>query len=309
MILTVTLNPAVDKTYRTGELFCGRVNRMRSVTNMPGGKGINVSRILRQYGRPVTATGFLGGFPGKWIEERLCEQGIRSAFVETGEETRSSMNIIADNGYVTEILEPGPTIREEWLTELLNRYEWLAEEAEAVVLSGSAAPGVPEDIYARLIRIASDKGKKVFLDTSGVLLAEGIRQKPFLIKPNRQELEYVIGHGLKTLEELKEAACLLREGGIELVAVSLGRKGMLLAGEDGCMYAAAPKVKTENTVGCGDSAVASMVMSCMDGLPQEEILRRATAVSAANASTFESGNVPQKLAERLYQEIAVQRLD
>ena len=110
MILTVTLNPAVDKTYRTGELFPGRVNRMRSVDNIPGGKGINVSKILRQYDYEVTATGFLGGYQGKWMEAQLDRLKIRSAFVHVEEETRSSMNIVADNGYVTEILEPGPHI-------------------------------------------------------------------------------------------------------------------------------------------------------------------------------------------------------
>ena len=154
MILTVTLNPAVDKTYRTGELFPGRVNRMRSVDNIPGGKGINVSKILRQYDYEVTATGFLGGYQGKWMEAQLDRLKIRCAFVHVEEETRSSMNIVADNGYVTEILEPGPHISEAHLKEFGASFIRLAEESSLIILSGSAAPGISADIYARLIRSA-----------------------------------------------------------------------------------------------------------------------------------------------------------
>ena len=152
MILTVTLNPAVDKTYRTGELFPGRVNRMRSVDNIPGGKGINVSKILRQYNYEVTATGFLGGYQGRWMEAQLDRLRIRSAFIRVEEETRSSMNIVADNGYVTEILEPGPHISDTSLKEFMKNFVLLAEESSLVILSGSAAPGIPSDIYARLIQ-------------------------------------------------------------------------------------------------------------------------------------------------------------
>lgn len=148
MILTVTLNPAVDKTYRTGELFPGRVNRMRSVDNIPGGKGINVSKILRQYDYEVTATGFLGGYQGKWMEAQLDRLKIRSAFVHVEEETRSSMNIVADNGYVTEILEPGPHISEAHLKEFGASFIRLAEESSLIILSGSAAPAFPQ-IYTQ----------------------------------------------------------------------------------------------------------------------------------------------------------------
>jgi len=175
MILTVTLNPAVDKTYRTGELFPGRVNRMRSVDNIPGGKGINVSKILRQYDYEVTATGFLGGYQGRWMEDQLDRLKIRSAFVQVDGETRTSMNIVADNGYVTEILEPGPHISDTQLKEFMQKFASLAEESGLVILSGSAAPGIPTDIYARLIRSASSMGKQVILDTSGELLKEGVK--------------------------------------------------------------------------------------------------------------------------------------
>ena len=308
MILTVTLNPAVDKTYRTGELFCGRVNRMRCVTNIPGGKGINVSRTLRQYGYEVTATGFLGGFPGKWIETRLQKAGIRSEFIQIDGETRSSMNIVADNGFVTEILEPGPHISKAQLGIFLERFACLVQDCRMVVLSGSAAPGIPEDIYARLVEIAVRAGKETILDTSGELLRQGIRACPTIIKPNRKELEYIIGHRLRDREELKEAAGVIQKNGVPLVAVSLGEKGLMLAGRSGCLYAKTPKVKAENTVGCGDSVVAALAMQRIAGAREEEMVRRAAALSAANATTFENGDIPLSLEEELYRDIVVERI-
>ncbi|HJC25551.1 MAG TPA: 1-phosphofructokinase [Candidatus Eisenbergiella merdavium] len=308
MILTVTLNPAVDKTCRTEELFCGRVNRMRSLTNIAGGKGINVSRILRQYGCEVTATGFLGGFPGQWIEKELLKTGMRCEFVKIGQETRSSMNIVADNGYVTEILEPGPQITEQEMEEFLERYDRLLPDCSIVVLSGSAPRGVPEGIYAELIRRARARGKETVLDTSGELLRKGIEAAPTLIKPNRREMEYVIGHRLNGRDGLLEAAAFLRRNGVHLAAVSMGNRGLLMAGEEGLFYARPPRVKALNTVGCGDCVVASMVMSRLAGLGEEEMLRRAVALSAASASCLESGSVPGELAESLYDEVTVERV-
>ncbi len=308
MILTVTLNPAVDKTYRTEELFCGRVNRMRSVTNIAGGKGINVSKILRQYDCEVTATGFLGGFPGRWIESELRRTGMKCEFIKIGQETRSSMNVVADNGYVTEILEPGPQIAEAEMEEFLERFDRLLPGSSIVVLSGSVPQGVPEDIYAELIRRAQAQGKETILDTSGELLRKGIEAAPTAIKPNRREMEYVIGHKLNGRDGLLEAAAFLRRNGVHMAAVSLGSKGLLMAGEEGLFYAKPPRVKTLNTVGCGDCVVAAMVMSRTAGLGEEEMLRRAVALSAASASSLESGSVPKELAASLYEEVEVERL-
>lgn len=307
-ILTVTLNPAVDKTCRTGELLCGRVNRMRSALNLPGGKGINVSRILRQYGYEVAATGFLGGFPGEWIASCLEKAGIRDEFIRIEEDTRSSMNVVADNGFVTELLEPGPHISVPSLHAFLEHFSGLLPSSSMVALCGSAAPGIPEDIYARLIREAASQGKRVVLDSSGGLLCQGIAASPYLIKPNRKELEYVAGRRLESLAEVEEAARSLQKAGIAKVMVSLGEKGLFLAGEEGSFYAKAPKIKMQNTVGCGDSVVASVLMSALSQCGEEEMLRRAAAVSAASAAGFESGSVPLQLAEQLYGKIHVERL-
>lgn len=308
MILTVTLNPAVDKTYRTQELIPGHINRMKEMENLPGGKGINVSKILCQYACPVTATGFLGGYTGRWIEERLRHMGIGCDFVHVEGDTRCSMNIVANNGFVTEILEPGPTICAEERLLFYEKYRELVEKCELVVVSGSAAPGLPDDIYVELVNIARDYDKKVLLDTSQELLAKGIAAGPYLVKPNRRELEYLAGHRCSGQTEILVAAHKLLSRGVTYVAVSVGDKGMYLLSAERNLFARAPRVKVANTVGCGDCACASFAMSILKGESMEEMLTRAVAMSAAHATTMESGSIPQELAEEFMQSVHVEQL-
>lgn len=308
MILTVTLNPAIDKTYCTQELIAGHVNRMKSMENIPGGKGINVSKILCQYACPVTATGFLGGYTGRWMEEKIAAMGIACNFVKIQQDTRCSMNIVANNGFVTEILEPGPEVLPEERLTFLGKYRELVQECELVVMSGSAAPGLPEEFYAELIEIAAAYGKRVILDTSQNLLVKGIAAGPWLVKPNRRELEYVAGHRCSGQTEILEAAQKLLDQNVTYVAVSVGEKGMYLLRRDRRLFARAPRVKAVNTVGCGDSACAAFALSALRGENMEEMLRRAVALSAANATTMESGNIPQKLAEELMRSVSVENL-
>lgn len=305
MILTVTLNPAVDKTYTAGQLIPGHVNRMESMTNIPGGKGINVSKILCEYAQPVTATGFLGGYTGQWIADRISEMGICCDFVKTQGDTRCSMNVIARNGYVTEILEPGPEIASEERLSFYAKYRELLQKCELAVLSGSVAPGLPTDIYAELIQIAANQGKKVILDTSGEALRSGVAAAPFLVKPNLRELEYLAGHRCGSRETVLEAAHQLLEKKITYVAVSAGEKGMYLISRQRALYARAPKVKALNTVGSGDSACASFAMSFVRGDDMETMLRRAVAISAANTTTMESGSIPVNFADNLEKNVEV----
>ncbi len=308
MILTVTLNPAVDKTYTSGELITGHVNRMRTVMSLAGGKGVNVTRVLRQYDVPVCATGFLGGYAGSFIEDDLKGRDVACRFIRVDGETRSNMNILADNGYVTEILEPGPEVKKEQLDKFLVQYDNLLSDCELVVLSGSAARGVPEDIYTLLIEKARERGMKALLDTSGESLRSAIGAKPYLIKPNLKELEYIMGHKLVNREAAIEAALAIHEEGIAHVIVSMGKKGLLSVSDDGVYFAKAGKVTVLNTVGCGDCVVASYAMSILKSEPVEESLRKATAISASNATTLKSADIPMDVAEELYDNITVEKL-
>lgn len=308
-IMTVTLNPAVDKTYTTQGVIVGNVNRMRTVMRIAGGKGVNVTKILRQYGCEVAATGFLGGYSGRFIEEELEKRGAECRFVHVEGETRSNMNILADDGYVTEILEPGPVISDREIEAFLDRYDTLLKECGLVVLSGSVAQGLDMDIYEMLIRRATALSVPVYLDSSGEGLRFGIRAKPQLIKPNWRELEYIMGHRITDRAEIIESAEFLRREGIPRVIVSMGSKGLLSVTGRGVLYARATGIEPINTVGCGDSVVASYAMSYVMGETEEKAIMRACAVSAANATTVESANIPMETAEDLMNKIILEKMD
>lgn len=292
MILTVTLNPAVDKTCETAELIKGQVNRMRSSFSVAGGKGVNVAKVLRQMDCPAAATGFLGGYSGRMIEDALAGLGVVCRFIHISGETRSSVNILADTGYVTEILEPGPVITEGEQQGFLREFMHILPEYELVVLAGSVPGGVPEDIYFTLTELCRKAGKKVFLDTSGPFLREGVKGRPYLIKPNRRELEFLSGRPLRSREDIAEEAGRLVEAGISKVIVSMGDKGLLYVDKGQTLYQPAMEVEAVNTVACGDTVVASLCMSELSGDTPGTALRKAAALSAANAATRESAVIP-----------------
>lgn len=307
-ILTVTLNPAVDKTYTTRNVIVGHVNRMNTSVKIAGGKGVNVTKILSQYGCDVMATGFLGGHSGRFIEEELEKREVECHFIQTAEETRSNMNIIADDGYVTEILEPGPKISREEQEQFMKQYEELLDKSGLVILSGSVARGIQTDIYAKLIRSAAQRNVPVYLDSSGESLKFGILAKPNLIKPNWKELEYIMGHKIRNREEIIEAAAFLHGEGISRVIVSMGSKGLISVTQSGTYFARAEGINAVNTVGCGDSVVASYAIGAVKKESEEQTIRRACAISAANATTLESANIPMETAEALLNNIIVEKI-
>ena len=307
MITTVTLNPAVDKTYRTEILIRGQVNRMHTTTELAGGKGINVTKVLREYHFPVTALGFLGGYTGQFIEQYAESIGTVCRFTHTQQSTRCSINVLSEDGYVTELLEPGPVISEEELASFRQQYIQTADESELLILSGSVPRGVAEGIYAELIEIAKKAGKKVILDTSGGFLRAGAKAAPFMIKPNLKELEILVGRKISGRQEAMEAALFLRKQGIGRIMVSMGAKGLLYVSEDKVFFAKSPKIKAVNTVGCGDSVVASFAMSLLENDDDEMTLRKAVAISAANATTLESAVIPMEMVQELMDEVVVEQ--
>lgn len=305
MILTVTLNPAVDKTCQVTRLVKGQVNRMTECKNLAGGKGINVTRVLRQYKEEVNATGFLGGYNGMFISDELERIGAKSAFTKIARETRTNINIISEDGYVTEVLEPGPEISEQERINFLDQFYALVNESEIIVISGSMAPGIEEEYYAKMIEICHQAGKKVLVDTSGEPLKKAIEAKPYLIKPNKRELEYVAGKKLDSEEELLEAARELKDKGIELVVVTMGSKGLICVTKEQAYRVVPPKVKTLNTVGSGDCAIAALTMGIKNRDPFEEVLKKAVALSAANVTTLESGQIPMEKVREIYKEVEI----
>lgn len=295
MVLTVTLNPAVDKTCCLNELLLGQVNRLQSVMSVAGGKGVNVTKILRQFEYPVTAMGFIGGYTGQLIQERLTEMGAECHFTYIDQATRVSTNILADNGYVTEVLEPGPVISKDELSRFLSEYKRQLQRVDMVVLSGSIPQGVPEDIYKTLTMLAKEAGCKVFLDTSGEALKKAVRAVPYLLKPNKKEFEYLVGRKLTTVEGIKEQIKELLNSGIEKIIVSLGSKGFVYGDKEGIIEQKPVKVKAVNTVACGDCLVASFCMSEMEGVERMQAICKAAALAASNAATSVSAQIPMEL--------------
>lgn len=243
MITTVTLNVSVDKAYYIkGIVVPGTVARVQKCVNSAGGKGLNVSRIIDFCGEEVLATGFAGGFNGAYVEDMLKKDGIPSRFTKTQSETRSCINILAEDESSTEYLEPGAPVSEEEIQQFLEDFDRIVDESDIITISGSIPAGVQKDIYATLVKMIKNKGKKVILDTSGDYLKEGIKAGPTMVKPNDEELEALLGIKIENRYQTIDAAKEMREKyGIEYVVVSLGGDGALVVCEEGIFHGKPPK--------------------------------------------------------------------
>lgn len=286
MILTVTANAAIDKRYVVNGLQVGEVNRCAECTYSAGGKGLNISRVAAIAGEAVTATGFLGGFAGKYIEQRIQEEGVKSDFVWCDGESRSCVNIWdAKNKQQTEVLEPGFTITDADMDALVEKFSVLVKEADVAAVSGSMPAGGKPELYRRLVERGSALGKKVILDTSGKNLEEGVHYHPYLIKPNMDEIQALTGRTFMQKADLLDALGDLHKMGIPTVVISMGGDGSLMSCEKGVFEARVPKVQAVNTVGCGDSMIGGFAIGISRGLEIDECLRLASAISAAAALT------------------------
>ena len=310
MILTVTLNAAIDKRYVVDEFKPGCVNRVKECSYSAGGKGLNVARVAAIAGEEVLATGFVGGHAGNYIIDELKEQNIKSDFVHIKGESRSCINIYDEaNQSQTEFLEPGPTLTEDDKKQMLLKYEQLIKECKLVAISGSVPRGADSSLYIKMIEIAKQYSKMVILDTSGMLLEDAIKAKPFMIKPNMDEIRMLTGRELKSFEELVQAAKQLHLSGIELVVISCGSLGSLIACEEGIYRAYAPKVSVVNTVGCGDSLVAGFAVGICRGMRLTDTIKLATAISAANAMCIETGYFKPEDVQKLLPRVNVEKLE
>lgn len=306
MILTVTLNAAIDKRYVVEEVRTGEVNRVKECVYTPGGKGLNVSKPAAIYGAEVTATGFVGGHAGHYIEDALEPFGIKSAFYHMEAESRSCINIWDEkNQLQTEFLEPGFTVTEADFERFLEYFQGLAADADVVTISGSVPKGLDGTAYQRMVKLVREAGKPVILDTSGKLLEQGIKAAPTMIKPNLDEIRMLTGKDCTDPEEIIEAAKVLHGRGIRIVTVSLGGDGAVVVSDEGAYRARVPRIHAVNTVGCGDSMTAGFALGLSEGLSIKETLRKASAVSAAAAMREETGFFVKEDMERLLPQIEI----
>jgi tagatose 6-phosphate kinase len=310
MILTVTLNAAIDKRYVVDEFKPGSVNRVKECTYSAGGKGLNVARVAAISGEEVAATGFVGGHAGNYIIDALKEQNIKSDFVHIKGESRSCINIYDETNHSqTEFLEPGAAASEEDKKKMLLKYEQLVKECSVVAISGSVPKGVDASLYIKMIEIAKQYGKRVILDTSGKLLEEAIKAKPTMIKPNIDEIRMLTGKAMETTEDLTLAAEQLQQSGIEVVVISCGSEGSLIVCNEGVYRAIVPKVEVVNTVGCGDSMIAGFAVGFCRGMSMVDTIKLAGAISSANAMRIETGFYKMEDMQKLLPLIKVEKLN
>lgn len=309
MIVTVTMNPAIDKTVEVESLQRGELNRLQKVTYDAGGKGINVSKTIRELGGESVAVGFLAGNTGRTIEQVLKDRGIHSDFIWAEGETRTNTKVLEKSGLLTELNEPGPEIEEKQIAELLEKLEGYAQEGTLIVLAGSIPKGVSKDIYADIIRRMHAKKAKVLLDADGELFQRALDAGPDIIKPNRAELEGYAGlsHGASH-KELAGVAKELQNRGVETAAVSMGAEGAMLLRPDCAVICPALSVKAHSTVGAGDAMVAGLAYAWEQKLNAEETIRLCMAASAGAVTTIGTNPPSRELVDALKEQVVIKEI-
>ncbi|GAA2548421.1 MULTISPECIES: 1-phosphofructokinase family hexose kinase [Streptomyces] len=302
MILTVTLNTALDITHRVPSLRPHASHRVSDVTERPGGKGVNVARVLAALGHEVTVTGFAGGTTGQVLRDRLTEvPGLTDALVPVSGTTRRTIAVVDErSGGTTQLNEPGPTITPAEWSAFQEAYDDLLPSASAVALCGSLPPGVPIGAYAGLARTARAAGVPVLLDTSGAALRRGVAGRPDILKPNAEELAELTGSH-EPLRATQDA----RRRGAGTVVASLGPQGVLALTPEGHWRAAPPAPLHGNPTGAGDSLVAGLLSGLVEHLPWPDRLARAVALSAATVLSPAAGEFDRAAYGDLLGRVAV----
>lgn len=285
MIITVTLNPALDKTITVSRLLINGVNRVGTTRLDAGGKGINVSKTIRALGGETLAMGILGGESGMYIQHSMDRRGIRSNFCFVDAPTRTNIKIVDNSMHTsTDINERGEPVDEATLEEVFRRLKQEAKPGDTVIFAGTNPPGTRPEMIGTWAQELKAMGLKVCLDTSGETLRHGIDAKPYLIKPNKEELEDLCGRRLYFDVDVIAAAKELTARGVERVAVSLGAEGGLFVTEDQVLRAYGIRVPVVSSVGSGDAMMAALTYYLQEGCDWYEAIRRAMAVSAAQVT-------------------------
>ncbi len=309
MIYTVTLNPALDKTVEIPGMALDTVNRITAMRTDPGGKGINVSKVIAKLGGESRAVGILGGESGRMLEKLLEGEPFTTQFHFVEGQTRTNLKIIDREGHTnTDINEPGLTVSAADLDALLHELLGEIQPGDIVVLAGSLPKGAPQDTCRTWTAACRKAGARVFLDADGALLTEGIKAAPYLVKPNDDELSRLAGRKLETIEELTAEGEKLLEQGIERVVISLGSRGALYLRKGSTIYAEGLKVPVGSTVGAGDSVVAALAFAEAQGLSEEEAVRLSTATGAANVMCSGTQAAERAVIEELLPKVRFSRL-
>jgi len=287
-------NTSIDKTMEMAELTSGAVNRASSVRAYAGGKGLHVARAIGILGEPATLVGIIDAAHRAFFEDALAPLGVGFQGIEV-ESVRTCLSIREAGGTrITEILEPGPEVDEARRRAVCDAFLASARGSDVAVLSGSVPRGFGDDVYARLATSLGSANVRCLVDASGARLRAAVEARPFLIKPNREELEALLGDRVDGVAAAAAAALALCGRGITMVVVSLGAEGAILATAGRVCHAIAPPQPAEHTVGSGDCLLGGIAVGLVRGLALDEVLRLGVACGAANAMSVEHGYVKRE---------------
>lgn len=309
MIYTVTLNPAIDRELTVSHLAYDTVLRALGWQIDFGGKGFNVSRMLRAMGTDSCALGFVGGKSGEILQEGLQALDIETDFVWVAGETRTNISIVtSDHGHYLKVNEPGPEIPASRQAELMERIRHHVRSGDWWVLAGSLPPGVSETMYAEMVKVIEAGDAHSILDTSGPALAHGCRAGAYLVKPNASEAENLTGMVVQTPEDALKAASCIREMGAKVVIISLGKLGAVLSTDQQSWLALSPLIEESNPIGAGDALVGGLVWALNMGYTMDEALHWGVACGAASASLDGTAVGGREFVRSLYEQVTISAL-
>lgn len=310
MIVTVTMNPSVDISYPLDTLKLDDVNRVENVSKTAGEKGLNVSRVIKQMDGDLIASGILGGSLGAYIIDQLNEEGVPNRFLEIEKESRNCIAILHE-GKQTEVLESGPTLDDGEGEEYLKLFEKLIEDAEVVTMSGSLPKGLPSNYYQKLLEISHSKDVKVLVDTSGEALKQALlgEEKPFLIKPNTDELNALLEQEVTSdIHVLRDALNDSLFEGIEAIVVSMGEDGAFAKIQGEFYKVSIPSIDVVNPVGSGDATIAGLALAINQELPWDEVLKTAMTTGMLNTMEDKTGHVNKDNFDTYYSQVKVEKI-
>ncbi|MBQ3078640.1 MAG: 1-phosphofructokinase [Clostridia bacterium] len=307
MIYTITLNPARDRTVVIPDFAAGKVNRIQSFRDDPGGKGINVSKIIHTLGGRSCAMGILGGNTGKYIKNCLNDMGVENDFVITQKETRTNIKVVDTLNHVTtDINEPGAPVSKRVLSSVMTKLTKRVQPGDIVVFAGKIPEGASAVMIHDWTQRLKEKDVRVFLDADSRTLAEGVKAGPYLIKPNESELSQLLGKELESLSDIYcGAKSVIDHLDISIVAVSMGADGALFVTKDAAYRAEGLKVHVLSTVGAGDAMTAALAYGIDAGMPLSETIKLAMAASAASVEESGTQCPPLYVIEKLKSEAKV----
>ncbi len=311
MVLTVTLNPSVDRALFLTELKVGDTNRVVRTETDAGGKGVNLSRVLRELGGETVATGFLGGGPGAYICKVLDDQTVPHCFVEVRGDTRTNFSVEdAAQNPPTTFNEKGPEVTGNDIENLVNRVKEYLPKLTWLAMGGSLPPGAPSDIFFRLTNLAHEAGVKVLVDADGEAMRLAMAASPDFIKPNEKEASRLLGRDLSGRNDAIQATLELYHqlgGGDKIAVISRGAGGAVIACSEGEFDGITPAVEMRSTIGCGDSMLGGMLWAMGQGKSMEEAFRWGLAAGAATASTDGTEIARRSVVENLFDKARIER--